>query len=379
MTETTPPAPVPTLLRRHAAGAESARSVLFTVLGELVLPTGGEAWTSAFIDVFGRLGVEEKAARQALMRTATDNWLSSERVGRRTVWRLTPAAERLLRDGTERIFGFTAVAADWDGQWTIVIARTPESERAARHMLRTRLRWAGFGSVMPGVWLSPRSDRGGEVRRILDEAQLPDGYLFTAEYQGGTSVAAMVGHAWDLAELAREYDEFTAAFSGDVSPDPLVRVIDLVHAWRRFPWIDPGLPGPVPARALERHRSRRVVRPAARAVGRRRDRRVEAASGQDVTRAAGPAGTVAESRERDGKLGSRSRSPCRAPEARDQRRPLRRAVTRWAAASKAAASSCALSRAPASAATTACPCAGSCAEHSRRSIPAWAASTARCP
>ena len=192
--------------------------MLFTVLGELVLPTGGEAWTSAFIDVFGRLGVEEKAARQALMRTAADSWLSSERVGRRTVWRLTPAAERLLRDGTERIFGFTAVAADWDGRWTIVIARTPETERAARHVLRTRLRWAGFGSVMPGVWLSPRSDRGDEVRQILDEAGLPDGYLFTAEHQGGGSLAAMVGHAWDLDELAREYDEFIEAFSGEVAP-----------------------------------------------------------------------------------------------------------------------------------------------------------------
>jgi len=36
-----------------------------------------------------------------------------------------------------------------------------------------------------------------------------------------------------------------------LSPDPLVRVIDLVHAWRRFPWIDPGLPAqflPVPWR-----------------------------------------------------------------------------------------------------------------------------------
>jgi len=244
--------PAPALLRRHAAGTDSARSVLFTVLGELVLPAGGEAWTSAFIDVFGRLGVEEKAARQALTRTAADGWLSSERVGRRTLWRLTPAAERLLRDGTERIFGFTAVAADWDGRWTIVIARTPETERAARHMLRTRLGWAGFGHVMPGVWLSPRGDRGDEVRRILDEARLPDGYLFAAEYQGGGSPAAMVGQAWDLAELARRYDEFIAAFGGAIapgSPDPLVRVIDLVHAWRRFPWIDPGLPAqflPVP-------------------------------------------------------------------------------------------------------------------------------------
>jgi phenylacetic acid degradation operon negative regulatory protein len=240
MTETEPP----TLLRRHAAGADSARSVLFTVLGELVLPAGGEAWTSAFIDVLGRLGVEEKAARQALMRTAADGWLSSERRGRRTVWRLTPAAERLLGDGTKRIFGFTAVAADWDGRWTMVIARTPETERAARHVLRTRLRWAGFGNVMPGVWLSPRSDRDEEVRQILEQTGLPDGCLFTAEYQGGGSLAAMVGNAWDLDELTREYDEFIAAFSGQMSVDPLVRVIDLVHAWRRFPWIDPGLPAP---------------------------------------------------------------------------------------------------------------------------------------
>lgn len=232
----------PALARRHAAGTDSARSVLFTVLGELVLPTGGEAWTSAFIDVLGRLGVEEKAARQALMRTAADGWLSPERIGRRTVWRLTPAAERLLRDGTERIFGFTAAAADWDGRWTLVIARTQETERSARHLLRTRLRWAGFGSAMPGVWLSPRSDRGDEVRQILTGAGLPDGYLFTAEYQGGGSLAAMVGNAWDLDELTREYDEFTGAFGGQVSTAPLAAVIDLVHAWRRFPWIDPGLP-----------------------------------------------------------------------------------------------------------------------------------------
>src|ERR1700761_5288457 len=96
----------PTLARRHAAGTDSARSVLFTVLGELVLPAGGGAWTSAFIDVFGRLGVEEKAARQALMRTAADGWLSPERIGRRTVWRLTPAAQRLLRGGARRLFRF---------------------------------------------------------------------------------------------------------------------------------------------------------------------------------------------------------------------------------------------------------------------------------
>ena len=61
--------------RRQAAGVDSSRGLLFTVLGEFVLPTGA-AWTSSFIDVFNRLGVEEKTARQALMRTSADGWLS---------------------------------------------------------------------------------------------------------------------------------------------------------------------------------------------------------------------------------------------------------------------------------------------------------------
>ena len=141
----------PTISRRHAAGSDSARGLLFTVLGEFVLPAGGTAWTSSFIDVFARLGVEEKAIRQALMRTATDGFLVSERVGRRTHWTLTPSAHRLLVEGTERIYGFTGAASEWDGRWLLVLARTPESERPTRHLLRTRLTWAGLGS--PARWL----------------------------------------------------------------------------------------------------------------------------------------------------------------------------------------------------------------------------------
>ena len=64
----------PTLSRRHSAGAESARGLLLTVLGESVLPAGGAVWTSTIIDVLGRLGVEEKATCQALRLTAADGW-----------------------------------------------------------------------------------------------------------------------------------------------------------------------------------------------------------------------------------------------------------------------------------------------------------------
>ena len=95
------PTSAPTLSRRDAAGAPSARGLLFTLLGEFVLTGGGTAWTSAVIAAFARLGIEEKATRQALMRTAAAGWLRAEKSGRRTRWHLTDAARRLLTDGAD--------------------------------------------------------------------------------------------------------------------------------------------------------------------------------------------------------------------------------------------------------------------------------------
>jgi phenylacetic acid degradation operon negative regulatory protein len=232
----------PALSRRHAAGAPSARGLLFTVLGEYVLPGGGAAWTATVISTMARLGVEEKATRQALMRTAADGWLTADRRGRRTLWLLTRNAEALLTEGTERIYGFGAHRAGWDGRWLLVLARAPESERAARHVLRSRLTWAGLGSPAPGVWISTHAERLGEVERVLQEAGLAnDAQIFRGEHAGG-QLAAMVAQAWDLDAIGRAYDEFLTAFADRAARDPLAATIELVHAWRRFPFTDPDLP-----------------------------------------------------------------------------------------------------------------------------------------
>jgi phenylacetic acid degradation operon negative regulatory protein len=234
---------VPTMSRRHAAGADTARGLLFTVLGEFVLPNGGAAWTAAFIDILGRLGVEEKSTRQALMRTAEHGWLHSERIGRRTRWRLTASAEQLLRDGTQRIYGFTSPARDWDGRWLLVTARVPESDRPARHLLRTRLSWAGFGSPAPGVWISTHTDRVDEAERVLSEAGvLDEARIFRGEHVGGGELATMVRQAWDLDAIEQNYQRFGHDFASTEMSDALTRLVELVHSWRRFPWIDPALP-----------------------------------------------------------------------------------------------------------------------------------------
>jgi phenylacetic acid degradation operon negative regulatory protein len=71
---------------------------------------------------------------------------------------------------------------------------------------------------------------------VFDEAR-----IFIAELAGG-ELGTMVGQAWDLGAIEQSYEEFLAEFASARTDDPLVRLVDLVHAWRRFPWIDPTLP-----------------------------------------------------------------------------------------------------------------------------------------
>jgi len=235
--------PTPTLSRRHAAGAPSARGLLFTLLGEFVLPESGTAWTSAVLAAFARLGVEEKTTRQALMRTAASGWLDAEKVGRRTRWRLTASAQKMLTDGADRIYSFTGPAESWDGRWLLVYARIPESDRRARHVVRSRLSWAGFGSLGAGLWISPHPAREDEAISVLREAGVAaDAHVFVARRSGLADVQVMVAAAWDLGAIEAQYGGFIEEFRASAPADVLARQVELVHAWRRFPSIDPVLP-----------------------------------------------------------------------------------------------------------------------------------------
>jgi phenylacetic acid degradation operon negative regulatory protein len=235
--------PTPTLSRRHAAGAPSARGLLFTLLGEFVLPGGGTAWTSAVLASFARLGIEEKTTRQALMRTAASGWLDPEKVGRRTRWRLTASAQKMLTEGADRIYSFTGPGESWDGRWLLVYARIPESDRRARHVVQSRLTWAGFGSLGAGLWISPHPDREAEAIGVLREAGVAaDAHVFVARRSGLADVQVMVATAWNLGAIEDRYEEFIEEFRATAPADVLARQVEIVHAWRRFPSIDPVLP-----------------------------------------------------------------------------------------------------------------------------------------
>src|ERR1022692_4741988 len=96
-------APVGPALLKPAGGSldpGSARSLLMTILGELVWPAGQPAWTSALVYVLRGLGVEEQAARQAIARAAASAWMVPERRGREVCWSLGPRMIDIIEPGS---------------------------------------------------------------------------------------------------------------------------------------------------------------------------------------------------------------------------------------------------------------------------------------
>jgi phenylacetic acid degradation operon negative regulatory protein len=232
--------------RQRETAAPSARSILLTLLGEFVLPRGGEVWTGTLVDAMAALGIEPKAARQALARTAAEGLLTSTRHGRKVRWALTGAGDSLLTEGTERIYGFMRNTRRWDGGWLVVAVGVPESQRQLRHRLRTRLTWLGLGSPSSGLWIVPDTGKEAAVRAVIGELD-PAGptFAWTGVSAGIGDPTALLRAAWDLDDVEKRYLAFIdrADIANPTSDqEAFVQQVQLIQDWRRFPFLDPDLP-----------------------------------------------------------------------------------------------------------------------------------------
>jgi phenylacetic acid degradation operon negative regulatory protein len=229
--------------------AAQPRALIVTIYGLYGRDAGGWLSIASLIRLLAGLGVEEPAVRSAISRLKQRGLLEAERVDGAAGYGLTERGRAILAEGDMRIF--ERARADVGDGWLIAVFSVPEEQRDRRHALRSRLAWLGFGSVAAGVWIAP-AHLTAETHDVLRADGL-DEYvtLFTAGQLAFGDIRQEVSRWWDLDRLAQLYQAFIDAADpvlarwqaapGD-SARALADYVRVLTAWRRLPFLDPGLP-----------------------------------------------------------------------------------------------------------------------------------------
>jgi phenylacetic acid degradation operon negative regulatory protein len=219
---------------------------LITVLGDSIAPRGGAVTLGSLIRLAEPFRLPERLVRTSVGRLAQDGWLSSNREGRQSEYRLTEHGKQRFAEATSRIY--REATQSWDRSWTLLLLPHGARQKAVRE----ELLWLGFGQVRSGVLAHP-SRSVQDARTQLAELRLDaDVVLMSATSEGADADRALVEAGWDLAELARGYKRFVQAFaplrehaSGrSALPSETAFVIRtlLIHQYRKVHLRDPLLP-----------------------------------------------------------------------------------------------------------------------------------------
>ncbi len=226
------------------------RSLIVTVFGAYARDSDGWLSVASLVRLLSAIGVEEPAVRSSVSRLKRRGVLVAERRAGAAGYGLSQDFRTELDEGDRRIFHRPAGRLE-DG-WVLAAFSVPESERQMRHQLRTRLTWLGFGTVAPGVRVAP-AHLADDTRRVLTRVGL-SAYvdLFRADYLDFADLRDEVSRWWDLDELARRYDGYLDTWQPVLAGWRRRRAVDprdafrdymgTLDAWRRLPFLDPGLP-----------------------------------------------------------------------------------------------------------------------------------------
>ncbi|MGD9989696.1 PaaX family transcriptional regulator [Pseudonocardia sp.] len=233
------------------AGGQPGRLIL-TVYGLYARERGGWLPIAGLVRLLGEVGINVQAVRSAIHRLKRRGLVDAERRADAAGYALSADAHGLLAEGDVRIFGHTRGRAD-DG-WVLVVFSVPDTERAKRYQLRSTLTRLGFGTVSPGTWIAPRHLETATVETLERAGLAGFTQVFTGPHVAGGELAGLVASWWDLDGLQALYADFLERFepvgarwlAGAGGPDDdaraFVDLVDMLTAWRRLPYADPGLP-----------------------------------------------------------------------------------------------------------------------------------------
>lgn len=243
----------------------NTRSMIFTVYGDYVRHYGNKIWIGSLIRLLNEFGHNDQAVRAAISRMNKQGWVQAEKQGNKSFYFLTERGVRRMEEAANRIFKLKP--EEWDGKWRILMYTIPEEIRNIRDELRKELVWSGFGTLSNSCWISP-NNLDKQVSDLIDKYDIKQ-YVdfFIANYEGPGENQRLIEKSWDLNEINDRYQEFITHYSqkyvidknkiekGKMSDaECFVERTKLVHEYRKFLFVDPGLPEELlPAKWLGGH------------------------------------------------------------------------------------------------------------------------------
>lgn len=238
-------------IRQRCADADiSARSVLVTVLGDSVLPVAKTVWLSSLFELTRPFGFSERLVRTSMFRLAAEDWVSNERVGRRSRYSLTLLAVRESEGADRRIY--TDRSVEWDGSWTFAVVDTPAVSAAERDRVSRHLGWHGFVALGRGLMASPSASETN-LRELIDlidpVAAVPTGRAELSDLDGLVG-AGFFAAAFRTTDTEIAYGSFLERYGrwlgsdldGSDPRDAYALRTMLVHDFRRIRLRAPDMP-----------------------------------------------------------------------------------------------------------------------------------------
>ncbi len=204
-----------------------ATGFIVTIYGDVAEPRGGQLWMGTLIEACAAHGISESLVRTAVSRLVGAGRLAGERIGRRSYYRLTEAAQAEFA-AAGRLFYAPPPAPDG---WLLALG-------AAAGALPEG--WARLG---PEAALAP--DR-------VDLERPPGALLAAGPPVDAADLPSLAARLWPLEDAAAAYQRFldqhrpvAAALNTGAraqGPEALALRLRLVHRYRQAALIDPRLP-----------------------------------------------------------------------------------------------------------------------------------------
>jgi phenylacetic acid degradation operon negative regulatory protein len=203
----------------------------------------------SLISLMASFGISQAAVRQAVSRMSRQGWLVAQKSGNRAFYAVTSRGRRRIEGLSPRIYG---PVVEWDGRWRMLTYSVAEAQRERRDRLRKELTVLGWAPLSASTWISP-SDAIEDARDIAQSANLTTNIdLFLAEYAGPATDRELLQKCWDLDAIAAAYGDFIHQYEprliherrdGSLTDEEaFIERLWLVHDYRKFTYIDPGLP-----------------------------------------------------------------------------------------------------------------------------------------